>query len=375
MNDNEVFMHVDEFGDLYLYDVLLSYIYPRVFVCEDYYNCLLLFYEISSEQNVDTWIVTKLNRKEYYSLVDGKVAIQKAFHPQKGKYSLFLLTKKYGLEKDEISLSYNIGGCLKKLPKELVYSEKKTINNDVLRTLEVARETNATTFDIKLFSGTDRHFVPQNIMAELCASMTSLTNSVFGKKRDNALRVATAPGSCIVRFSFPDQINLFNELDADDELHVINNVLSSESISDGLNCVSNKPKFLRSYSKIMDAIRKTHSDVLFSTASPNSTEVQIIEMTSFEVTRRFNEVKNINKIDSDFKKFNGKLIAFDIITKRFKIQLDDGSVKIGSVSNDVINKGPYELPKCYSATIRIDKYISKDNISEKCCLIDLTVSN
>ena len=69
MNDNEVFMHVDEFGDLYLYDVLLSYIYPRVFVCEDYYNCLLLFYEISSEQNVDTWIVTKLNRKEYYSSI------------------------------------------------------------------------------------------------------------------------------------------------------------------------------------------------------------------------------------------------------------------------------------------------------------------
>lgn len=372
MNENEVFMHVDELGDLYLYDVLLSYIYPRVFVCEDYYNCLFLFYEISSEQNVDTWIVTKLNRREYYSLVDGKVAIQKAFQQKKNKYSLFLLSKIYGLENDEISLSYDINGCLKKLPEELVYSEKKAVNNDVLRTLEVARATNATTFDIKLFSGTDRHFVPQNIMSELCASMTSLTNSIFGKKRDNALRVATAPGSCIVRFSFPDQINLFNELDADDEMQVINKVLSSESISDGLNCVSDKPKFLRSYSKIMDAIRKTHSDVLFSTASPNSTEVQNIEMTSFEVTRRYNEIKNVNKVDSTIMTFNGSLIAFDIKYKRFKFLLDDGSIKAGIVSNDVINKGPYELPKNYKANIRIDKYISKDNILEKYCLNDLS---
>lgn len=371
MNDNEVFMHVDELGDLFLYDILLSYIYPRVFVCEDYYNCLFLFYEISSEQNVDTWIVTKLNRKEYYALVDGKVAIQKAFHQKNGKYSLFLLTKKYGLDKDEISLSYNIYGCLKKLPEELVYSEKKDINDDVLRTLEVARETNATTFDIKLFSGTDRHFVPQNIMSELCASMTSLTNSVFGEKRDNALRVATAPGSCIVRFSFPDRINLLNELDSDDVMKVINKVLSSESISDGLNYVSDKPKFLRSYTKIMDAIRKTHSDVLFSTASPNSTEIHNIEMTNFEVMRRFNEVKNVNKIESETNTFNGTLIAFDIITKRFKFKLDDSSVKTGIVSKEVINKGPYELPQRYSAIIRIDKYISKDNILEKCFLNNL----
>lgn len=372
MNENEVFMHVDELGDLYLYDVLLSYIYPRVFVCEDYYNCLFLFYEISSEQNVDTWIVTKLSRKEYYSLVDGKVAIQKAFHQRKGKNSLFLLSKKYCSEKDEISLSYNTYGCLKKLPEELVYSEKKAINNDDISTLVVARETNSTTFDIKLFSGTDRHFVPQNIMSELCASMTSLTNSVFGKKRDTALRVATAPGSCIVRFSFPDPINLFNELDADDEMQIINKVLSSESISDGLNCVSDKSKFLRSYTKIMDAIRKTHSDVLFSTASPNSTEVQNIEMTSFEVTRRYKEIKNVNQVDSAIMTFNGRLIAFDLKSKKFKFLLDDGSIKVGIISDDVINNGPYELPKNYSATIKIDKYISKDNILEKCCLNNLS---
>lgn len=371
MNENEVFMHVDELGDLYLYDVLLSYIYPRVFVCEDYYNCLFLFYEISSEQNIDTWLVTKLNKKEYYNLVDGKEAIQKAYS-NKNKFSQFLIKKEYGEESDEISLSFNVNGYLKKLPKESVYSEKKSVSNDILKTLEAARETNSTTFDIKLFSGTDRHYVPQNIMSDLCAAVTSLTNSVFGKKRDGVLRVSTAPGSCIVRFSFPDQINLFNEINADDEMLVINKVLSSDSISEGLNSVSDKTKFIRSYTKILDAIRKTHSDVLFSTASPNSTDVQNIEMTCFDVTRRFNEVKNINKVDSVIRSFDGCLIAFDIKTKKFKFQLADGSIKSGSVSDEVINKAPYELPKCYKANIKIDKYISKDNVLEKCCLNDLS---
>ena len=74
------------------------------------------------------------------------------------------------------------------------------------------------------------------------------------------------------------------------------------------------------------------------------------------------------KFDSVIRSFDGCLIAFDIKTKKFKFQLADGSIKSGIVSDEVINKGPYELPKCYKACIRIDKYISKDNILEKYCL-------
>ena len=60
------------------------------------------------------------------------------------------------------------------------------------------------------------------------------------------------------------------------------------------------------------------------------------------------------------------------MTFLFKFKLDDGSVKNGIVSKEVIKKGPYELPQRYRAIIRIDKYISKDNILEKCFLNDLT---
>lgn len=374
MSDKEIFMQVKELGDLYLYDVLLEYIYPRVFVCEDIFDSKYLFYEVSSKDNRDTWIVAKVTKKEYYSLVDRKKSIQKAYEKKSG-YNLFTITKSYGEEEDIIELSLDVKEREKKLPKEPVFAEKEIIDDVAEETLEVARETGATTFDIRLFPGTDRHFVPQNILSDLCAAMTSLTSSVFGQKRGEALRVATAPGSCIVRFSFPDQINLFSETDAVNAMSVINSVLSSEVISEGLEKVKEKTKFIKSYSKILDAIRKTNSDVQFTTASPNSTEVQKIELSSSVVKNRYDDVKDICKVEKETVEIKGTLIALDIKAKKFKLQLEDGSIKSGVLTNEFLDNGSFEIPKEYIATIDIEKLINHDKYSykEKYCLKKLTV--
>ena len=374
MSDKEIFMQVKELGDLYLYDVLLEYIYPRVFVCEDIFDSKYLFYEVSSKDNRDTWIVAKVTKKEYYSLVDRKKSIQKAYEKKSG-YNLFTITKSYGEEEDIIELSLDVKEWEKKLPKEPVFAEKEIIDDVAEETLEVARETGATTFDIRLFPGTDRHFVPQNILSDLCAAMTSLTSSVFGQKRGEALRVATAPGSCIVRFSFPDQINLFSETDAVNAMSVINSVLSSEVISEGLEKVKEKTKFIKSYSKILDAIRKTNSDVQFTTASPNSTEVQKIELSSSVVKNRYDDVKDICKVEKETVEIIGTLIALDIKAKKFKLQLEDGSIKSGVLTNEFLDNGSFEIPKEYIATIDIEKLINHDKYSykEKYCLKKLTV--
>lgn len=374
MSDKEIFMQVKELGDLYLYDVLLEYIYPRVFVCEDIFDSKYLFYEVSSKDNRDTWIVAKVTKKEYYSLVDRKKSIQKAYEKKSG-YNLFTITKSYGEEEDIIELSLDVKEWEKKLPKEPVFAEKEIIDDVAEETLEVARETGATTFDIRLFPGTDRHFVPQNILSDLCAAMTSLTSSVFGQKRGEALRVATAPGSCIVRFSFPDQINLFSETDAVNAMSVINSVLSSEVISEGLEKVKEKTKFIKSYSKILDAIRKTNSDVQFTTASPNSTEVQKIELSSSVVKNRYDDVKDICKVEKETVEIKGTLIALDIKAKKFKLQLEDGSIKSGVLTNEFLDNGSFEIPKEYIATIDIEKLINHDKYSykEKYCLKKLTV--
>lgn len=126
MGDKEVFMQVKELGDLYLYDVLLAYIYPRVFVCEDIYNSKYLFYEVGSKDNKDTWVVAKVTAKEYYSLVDRKKAIQKAYE-NKTYFNLFTISKNYGEEEDVVELAFDANEWLKKLPKEPLFAEKEVL--------------------------------------------------------------------------------------------------------------------------------------------------------------------------------------------------------------------------------------------------------
>lgn len=373
MKEKEVFMQVKELGDLFLYDVLLSYIYPRVFVCEDKYNCKYLFYEVSSNDNKDVWLVAKLTKNEYYSLVDGKTPVQQPYK-NKSVYDVFSVSKCYGDSDNRIEIVNDGKDWIKKLPKNPVFAEQRTLSDYSQETLAVARETGATTFDIRFFPGTDRHFIQQNILSDLCAAMTTLTNSVFGKRRRDVLRVAMAQGSCIIRFSFPDQINLFNETDAANEMKVINSVLLSESLSDGLEKVREKTGFIKSYTKLLDAVRRTNSDVQFTTASPNSPEVQRVDLSKNDVENRYSIIKDIKRIDTETETYRGMLIALDTRTRKFKFQLKNGQIISGSVTKDFFNQGSFELPKEYSATIYREKRIidSDNSIEEKVLLNHLS---
>ena len=375
MKDNsDVFMYIEQLGELFLYDILLSYIYPRVFVCQDIFESKYLFYEIESEDDYDKWLVAKITRKEYFDLLDKKRSVQ-SIYKKALDFCLFSVTKTYG-EEDIIAVSQEEGkSLLCMLPIEDVYSEKEIVDDVAQETLSVARETGATTFDIRLFAGTDRHFVPQNILTDICKCFTSLTNSVFGQRRSEALQVATAPGSCIVRFSFPDQINLFNESDAINQMNVINDVLSSETLVTGLEKVKDQSKFIRSYSELLGTIRKTGSDVQFTTASPNSTKVQKIEFTRDVVLSRYNDVKDVYKVEKETVVLKGTLIALDIKTKKFKLQLEDGTIKSGVVTNEFLEAGSFELPKLYDATVDIERYLDEKKTSskEKYCLKWLAV--
>ncbi len=349
-------MHVREIGDLYLYDILLSYIYPRVFVCEDDFDCKYLFYEISSTEDLDTWAVTKITTKEYYALVDRIVPIQKVY--KKTGFNTFTISKKYNDDGDEINLSLDVKDSLAKLPKIPVFSEKQLLDDVVQETLNVARQTGETTVDIVLFPGTDRHSIPQKVMSDLCDAVNTMTYSVFGRRKSEAVSVATATGSCIVRFTFPDQINLFSESDAVNELNVINHILASESCSEELENIYDKTKFVNSYSKLLGAIKRTNSDVQFTTASPNSNEVQRIDLSSSTVSRRYNEVKDIRKIETEEISMECTLIAIDIKTRKAKFKTNEGTIISSSVLSEIIENESFEIPKAYSVTFCVDSYVN-----------------
>lgn len=120
MDDNKVFMHGQELGDLYLYDVLLSYIYPRVFICEDSCKKKYIFYEVSSKDNRDVWLVAKISEEDCHSLAEGKKAIQTVYAD---RTDLFSVTKTYGQSKDTVEISSDVSEWVKKLPEKPVYAD------------------------------------------------------------------------------------------------------------------------------------------------------------------------------------------------------------------------------------------------------------
>lgn len=127
MTNNEIFLSVKDLGDLYIYDVLLSFIYPRVFVCTDKYDCKYLFYEMSSKDNRDIWLVSKITKDEFYDLIDNKICIQEAYK-HKSSFEIFSVSRLYG-DEDIVTLSYDSESWIGRLPAEKVYADSEHVND------------------------------------------------------------------------------------------------------------------------------------------------------------------------------------------------------------------------------------------------------
>lgn len=359
MRNKEVFMHVDDFGDLYLYDVLLSFIYPRVFVCVDVFDCRYLFYEMSSDGGKDIWLVSKITKGEYFDLIDRNMPIQRVYEKKKSR-EVFSISKTYS-ETDVVEVHADGEKWIKMLPSEDVYVDCELSDNQGEETLREARESGNTTFDIKLFDGTDRHSIPQNNMTDFCRYFNSLIESIFGvNRRSKQLRVSTAPGSCIIRFSFPDQINLLDENDAINEMRIVNEVLSSDSISESLKSVKKQKKFVKSYSGLLNTIRKTNSSVQFTTAYPNSNNIKRVNLSNLDVKNKYEEVKDFYACEVEERVFCGSLIALDIKSRKFKLQTEDNLIS-GTVDEKVLEDSKYEIPKEYNARIKVEKFFDKSS--------------
>lgn len=359
MTDNNVFMSVNELGDLYLYDVLLSYIYPRVFVCIDKYDCHYLFYEMSSKNDIDIWLVSKITKREFYSLADRKIPIQKVYKKKK-LYEIFSITQEYA-DIDRIKLTYDADKWIEKLPKENVYVDSEFVADEYDETLNSARETGCTTFDIKLFSGTTQHSISTTYMADICTNMNGLSESIYGLKRrdEKRINVSTAVGSCVIRFTFPDQPNLFDEYNSVNELNVINEVLSSNNFINSISSIKDKNKFIRSYSGLINTIKKTNSEVQFTTAFPNSNKVKKIDMSNSLIKNIYKEVKDIYTLGEETRTFVGSLIALDINKKKFKLKVNDKIIS-GTVDEKILCSSSYEIPKSYTVQIRVIKFIDEN---------------
>ena len=121
MNNKDFFASIEGDDNLYIVDVLLSYIYPRIFICENDENYKFLLYEMSNENNTDAWLATRISDTECDSLQNKKLSVQDVY---RGKNDIFLLSKVYKENKDIVHISFdNLDFWINKLPVKPVYVE------------------------------------------------------------------------------------------------------------------------------------------------------------------------------------------------------------------------------------------------------------
>lgn len=106
---------------LYFVKSLLYYIYPRTFICRSEKDNFYVFYEMISENDIDTWLVTEMTEEERIALENGSASIQSVYS---SGHDVFCVS--YDYERDEASASYDPAdteALVQKLPQAPVYRE------------------------------------------------------------------------------------------------------------------------------------------------------------------------------------------------------------------------------------------------------------
>ena len=112
------YLTTKEFGNLYIIKILLSYGYPRVFVCRNDLYTRYLFYEMISSETTDTWLVTKLNKNDYKDILNKLKSIQSVYKNSNDLYSVSLTYNDYD---DIVEVTRDVDNLLNLLPKEDVF--------------------------------------------------------------------------------------------------------------------------------------------------------------------------------------------------------------------------------------------------------------
>lgn len=116
-------------GDLRIKDILLYFIYPRVFVCENDKGTMYLMYELADINNTDDtdiWLTVIITPDEYYKLVNCEVSIQDIYNLYPN--DTFMIKKDYITNISKVLHLHDMVEAPKyweQLPKEPLFAERE----------------------------------------------------------------------------------------------------------------------------------------------------------------------------------------------------------------------------------------------------------
>lgn len=116
-------------GDLRIKDILLYFIYPRAFVCENDKGTMYLMYELADINNTDDtdiWLTVIITPDEYYKLVNCEVSIQDIYNLYPN--DTFMIKKDYITNISKVLHLHDMVEAPKyweQLPKEPLFAERE----------------------------------------------------------------------------------------------------------------------------------------------------------------------------------------------------------------------------------------------------------
>lgn len=116
-------------GDLRIKNILLYFIYPRAFVCENDKGTMYLMYELADINNTDDtdiWLTVIITPDEYYKLVNCEVSIQDIYNLYPN--DTFMIKKDYITNISKVLHLHDMVEAPKyweQLPKEPLFAERE----------------------------------------------------------------------------------------------------------------------------------------------------------------------------------------------------------------------------------------------------------
>ncbi len=127
---------LDNYGDLYIYEIIDRLGYPSIFTCVNYHQEKFLFYYADSEKDWDKWVVVKLSKKDNEKLFSSKKTIRSIIYDNYDKTGNVLLYD-YKKKKAKIVRGENIDDYICDPEDDFYVSKDKLeiVNKDVIKTI------------------------------------------------------------------------------------------------------------------------------------------------------------------------------------------------------------------------------------------------
>lgn len=148
---------------------------------------------------------------------------------------------------------------------------------------------------------------------------------------------------------------MLNESLISNKLDIINDVFEKKDLNASLEKIDKKIQFINSYTKLLETIKKTNSDVEFNTAYPNSHNTKIVCTPSSSIKQMYDSLTDNYEVESGEFKIDANILSWDTKSRKFKLLTCENKYIEGDITNDIDFSKSLSVPGNYNVCIKIKK--------------------